>query len=69
MLVIVNSLRLLGNNTGSAEDLSDAVAAIAAHRIEPVIDQVFGLDSLPLAYETLATKKSHFGKLAIKLEF
>ncbi len=69
MLVIVNSLRLLGNNTGSAEDLSDAVAAIAAHRIEPVVDQVFGLDSVPLAYETLAAKKSHFGKLAINLDF
>ena len=69
MLVIVNSLRLLGNNTGSAEDLSDAVAAIAAHRIQPVVDEVFGLESLHKAYETMATKKTHFGKLAITIDF
>jgi NADPH:quinone reductase-like Zn-dependent oxidoreductase len=69
MRVIVNSLRLLGNNTGSAEDLSDAMAAVAAHRIEPVVDRVFGLDALHQAYETLATTRSHFGKLAIALDF
>jgi NADPH:quinone reductase-like Zn-dependent oxidoreductase len=68
MLVIVNSLRVLGNNTGSAEDLAEAVAAIAAHRIEPVVDRVFALDSLRDAYEMLGGAKSHFGKLAISLE-
>lgn len=69
MLVIVNSLRILGNNTGSAEDLSDAVAAVAAHRIQPVVDRVFGLDALAQAYETLATTQTHFGKLAISVDF
>jgi NADPH:quinone reductase-like Zn-dependent oxidoreductase len=69
MRVIVNSLRILGNNTGSAEDLGDAMAAIAAHRIEPVVDRVFGLESLREAYDALAGGGSHFGKLAIALDF
>ena len=69
MPVIVNSLRVLGNNPGSAEDLADAVAAIAAHRIEPVVHKVVGLGALSEAYQMRAGQQTHFGKLAIALDF
>ena len=67
--VIEKSIRLQGNNTGSAADLADAIAAIAAHRIEPVIDRTFPLGRLQDAYAALAEGGTHFGKLAITLDF
>ncbi len=69
MSIIVKSIRVQGHNTGSAEDLADAVAAVAAHRIEPVIDKVYGLGEVKQAYEALATGSGHFGKLALRLDF
>jgi NADPH:quinone reductase-like Zn-dependent oxidoreductase len=68
MPLIVKAVRVIGNNTGSVENLSEAAAAIAAHRIQPVIDQVFGLAELPEAYAALAAG-GHFGKLAIRLDW
>jgi len=69
MTIIVKSIRLQGNNTGSAADLADAVAAIAASGIDPVVDRVYGLGELDQAYRALARGGSHFGKLAITLDF
>jgi NADPH:quinone reductase-like Zn-dependent oxidoreductase len=69
MTIIVKSIRVQGNNTGSAADLADAVAAIAAHAVEPVVDKVYGIVGVQEAYETLAAGKSHFGKLAIRVDF
>ena len=69
MRIIEKSIRLQGNNTGSAQDLADAVAAIAAHRLVPVVDRTFPLASLAQAYATLAEGGSHFGKLAVTLDF
>ena len=63
--IIVKALRLVGNNTGSVADLADAMRAIAAHRIVPVIDRRFGLDDTAAAYAELAAGGRHFGKLAI----
>jgi len=68
MPLIVKAVRVIGNNTGSVENLADAAAAIAAHRIQPVIDQVFGLNELPEAYAALAAG-GHFGKLAVRLDW
>jgi NADPH:quinone reductase-like Zn-dependent oxidoreductase len=69
--IVVRAIRVQGNNTGSAEDLAAAVAAIAAHRIVPVVDRVFGGDpgDVREAYEALAAGGTHFGKLAIALSF
>lgn len=67
MPLIVKALRIQGNNTGSAADLADAVSAIAAHRIIPVIDQVYEVGAVREAYEALASGNAHFGKLAISL--
>ena len=69
MRIIEKSIRLQGNNTGSAQDLADVAAAIAAHRIAPVIDRTYALDRLPEAFAALAGGGSHFGKLAVTLDF
>jgi NADPH:quinone reductase-like Zn-dependent oxidoreductase len=61
------ALRIVGNSTGSVADLAAAVRAIAANRIVPVVDQVFGIDETAAAYAELAAGRRHFGKLAIAL--
>lgn len=63
--IIVKALRIVGNNTGSVADLAEAARAIAAQRIVPVIDQLFGIDETPAAYAELSAGGRHFGKLAI----
>jgi NADPH:quinone reductase-like Zn-dependent oxidoreductase len=69
MPIITKSIRVQGFNTGSAADLADAVKAVAAHRIEPVVDRIYGLGDVREAYEALARGGSHFGKLAITVDF
>ena len=63
--IITKALRVVGNSTGSVADLTQATRAIAAHRIVPVIDRVFGIDETSAAYAELSTGGRHFGKLAI----
>lgn len=65
LAVITKALRIVGNSTGSVADLSDAVRAIAANRIVPVVDRVFELDETADAYAELAAGRRHVGKLAI----
>ena len=67
MQLIGKALRIVGNSTGSVADLSAAVRAIAANRIVPVIDRVFGVEETADAYAHLAAGRKHFGKLAIAL--
>jgi NADPH:quinone reductase-like Zn-dependent oxidoreductase len=40
--------------------------AIAANRIKPVIDKVFGLDEVQAAYKHMASG-AHFGKIVIRV--
>jgi NADPH:quinone reductase-like Zn-dependent oxidoreductase len=40
--------------------------AIAAHRLEPVVDRVFDFNDAPDAYQHLASG-AHFGKVVIAL--
>jgi NADPH:quinone reductase-like Zn-dependent oxidoreductase len=63
--VIVKALRVVGNNTGSVDDLAQAVRAIAAHGIVPVVDRVFDIDATGAAYAALSAGGRHFGKIAI----
>lgn len=65
--LILKSVRVQGNNTGSAEDLADALAAIAAHRIKPVLGRTFPVRRIEDAYRSAAEGGS-FGKLAITLD-
>jgi NADPH-dependent curcumin reductase CurA len=56
-----------GVAVGSRDLFEDMAAAIAQHRIHPVVHQVFdGLDSFTSALEELASG-SHFGKVAVKV--
>jgi NADPH:quinone reductase-like Zn-dependent oxidoreductase len=63
--VIGKAVRIVGNSTGSVADLAEAVRAIAANRIVPVVDRRFGFDETAAAYAELAAGSRHFGKLAI----
>lgn len=66
--VIFKEVRVQGSNGGSVADLAAVVAAMAAHRIEPVIDAVAGLDDLPKAYARMA-QGTHFGKIAVRFDW
>jgi NADPH:quinone reductase-like Zn-dependent oxidoreductase len=67
MTVIVKALRIQGNNTGSAEDLGNAMRAIGAARIEPVVAKAFGIGEIADAYREQSS--GPFGKLAIRLDW
>ena len=62
--IIGKGLRVVGNSTGSVADLAEAVRAIEANRIVPVVDRVVGIDEAAGAYEVLASG-AHIGKIAI----
>jgi NADPH:quinone reductase-like Zn-dependent oxidoreductase len=62
--IIGKALRVVGNSTGSVADLAEAVRAIEANRIVPVIDRVFGIDEAAAAYEVQAGGR-HVGKVGI----
>lgn len=66
--IIEKGLRIQGNNAGSVADLAAAAAAIAAHRITPIVDQVFAMDDAVSAYEHLATDKHHFAKIGLNVD-
>ncbi len=63
--IILKSLRVVGNSTGSVADLAEAARAIAAHRIVPVIDRTFARGETAAAYAELGAGGRHFGKIAI----
>jgi NADPH:quinone reductase-like Zn-dependent oxidoreductase len=70
MPIIGKAIRVQGNNTGSASDLRDVVAAIWAHRISPVVDTVYDLNSLCKDYTALVQGRgTHLGKLAVDLQW
>jgi len=64
--VIGKAVRIVGNSTGSVADLKEAVRAIAANRIVPVVDRRFGIDETAAAYAELAAGSRHFGKLVLE---
>jgi NADPH:quinone reductase-like Zn-dependent oxidoreductase len=41
-------------------------AAIALHRLQPVIDRVFDFDDAPAAYAHLQSA-AHFGKVVVRI--
>lgn len=62
--IILKSLTVVGNNTGSVADLSDAARAIAAHAISPIVDETFAVGETAKAYAHFA-RAQHFGKIGI----
>ncbi|AYG61988.1 zinc-dependent alcohol dehydrogenase family protein [Rhizobium jaguaris] len=67
MPVIVKALRIQGNNTGSVEDFGNAMRAIHAARIEPVLANIFGLGDIAETYR--AQSSGPIGKVAIRLNW
>jgi len=64
--IIGKNLTLRGIAEGSRAMLAALVRAVAANRIEPVIDRVFTFDEARAAYEYLKTG-SHVGKVMIRI--
>lgn len=58
---------LLGSTMGSHQDLKDATAFIAQHRIVPIVSHVLdGLESAEQGFE-LIKRGEQFGKVVIRL--
>ena len=66
--IMEKELRIQGNNTGPVADLRAVAAAIAAHRLVPVVDRTFAMDQAAEAYAHLAAGGRHFGKIAIGID-
>ena len=64
--VVMQNIRLQGVTVGSRDQLEHMLAAIAAHKLRPVIDRVFPLAEIRTAIEHLAAGR-HIGKVCISL--
>lgn len=64
--VVMQNIRLQGVTVGSRDQLEHMVAAIAAHKLKPVIDRVFPLAEIRAAIEHLGAGR-HVGKVCISL--
>ena len=64
--VVTRQVRMLGVTVGSRERLSEMIAAMAIHRIRPVIDRVFPLAEIKEALHYLESGQ-HFGKVCIEI--
>lgn len=65
-VVVMNNIRLQGVTVGSKEQFERMLAAIAAHRMHPIVDRTFPLAELRRALEYLADGR-HFGKVCIEV--
>ena len=65
-LVVMQQLRLQGVTVGSIEDLETMAAAIAHHRLRPVVEKTFGFEAAREAFRYVSEGR-HFGKVAITL--
>jgi NADPH:quinone reductase-like Zn-dependent oxidoreductase len=68
MAVIVRGLRVIGTNTGPADDLADAVRVVRSARIRPVVAKEFGLDEIASAY-TMFAQGEQFGKTVLTIDW
>ncbi|MBB6487101.1 zinc-dependent alcohol dehydrogenase family protein [Rhizobium lusitanum] len=64
--IVVKALNVVGNNTGSTDNLAAAARAIESHRIVPVISETYAFNDAAAAYARLAAQGQHFGKIAIQ---
>lgn len=65
--ILMQHLRLQGILVGSREGFERMNRALAAHRLQPVVDRVFAFSEAPAAFEYMASA-AHFGKICIALE-
>ena len=64
--ILMKNVRVQGIYVGSREMFEDMNRAIALHKIRPVCDRVFPLESARAALEYMESGK-HFGKICIQL--
>ena len=64
--VMRKSIRLQGVYVGNRRMFEALNAALAQHRVEPVIDRVFEFADAPAAFRALRAAE-HFGKLVVRL--
>jgi NADPH:quinone reductase-like Zn-dependent oxidoreductase len=55
-----------GISVGSTQMFDAMNRAIAANKVKPIIDKVFGFDDVQAAYKYMASG-AHFGKIVIRL--
>jgi NADPH:quinone reductase-like Zn-dependent oxidoreductase len=65
-LIFSKRANVQGISVGSMQTFETMNAAIAANKIRPVIDRVFGFDDVHAAYKHLETG-AHFGKIVIRV--
>jgi len=64
--IMLKTLSVVGNNTGSTADLERAVRAIAMNGLHPVIDEVFAFEDAAKAFRHLENA-GHVGKIVIDI--
>ena len=62
--IILKRVQVQGISVASLEQHERMVAALEATQLQPVLDQVYGFDELPAAFEHMLAGR-HFGKIGI----
>ncbi|RUL71450.1 zinc-dependent alcohol dehydrogenase family protein [Dyella choica] len=62
--IILKRVHVQGISVASLEQHERMVAALEATRLQPVLDQVYGFEELPAAFEHMLAGR-HFGKIGI----
>ena len=65
-LIMARRANIQGISVGSTQMFEAMNRAIAANKIKPMIDKVFGFDDVKAAYQHLASG-AHFGKIVIRV--
>jgi NADPH:quinone reductase-like Zn-dependent oxidoreductase len=65
-LILARRANVQGISVGSTQTFEAMNRSIAANRIKPVIDKVFGFDEVRAAYRHMAAG-AHFGKIVIRI--
>ena len=63
--ILMNQLRIQGVFVGSRDDFEAMNRVLALHQIQPVLDQNFGFQEAPMAFEHMQRRR-HFGKITIR---
>jgi len=68
LTIIVRALRVIGENTGSSDDLRLAMRAIESAAIQPVVGATFLLSDVAHAYSAFGAG-GNFGKITLRLDW
>jgi NADPH:quinone reductase-like Zn-dependent oxidoreductase len=65
-MILAKRANVQGISVGSTQMFDAMNRAIAANKVKPIIDKVFGFDEVQAAYKHMASG-AHFGKIIIRL--